>query len=549
MGVRVSEGERMLVSMGQSLREIAAPFVVAPPAGRRIRTRLRPTAGEERALWALGAHLGSLAGRDLTERCRLGRGDAQRARRKQELTAESSSRWAGAITRTSNDQWQRAWLNLLDRRRGLRRALATIDRRLSAPVGGRNEKTGVHGYASRAERFHKQQRRQILAARLAAVDARIAEGRVSVVRGGRRLASTRHHLKDARLTEREWRERWHAERMFITADGERCKRHGNETIRIDPTTGIVEVKLPGVFAEHASVKDGRLRLAVPVAFRHRADKWAAQAQTGAVRYDIVHDPDRKRWYLDASWRIAVGEPVTVAQATRHGVLALDLNAGHLACCALESAGNPTGQPFTVPIVDEGATGLRDASIRHAISTLIHHAKTAGVQAIAVENLNFVDARDTGRETMGRGKRGKRFRKTVAGLPTARFRDRLAHMCASAGLRVIAVDPAYTSRWGAQHWQRPISTKTFKASRHHAASVTIGRRARGLGVRRGRRRDLLASGASPRESCPGRTPSTTCAPAPRHDGKATARHPKVRKTRLGDPATVRGSPPSTVRSGR
>lgn len=71
--------------------------------------------------------------------------------------------------------------------------------------------------------------------------------------------------------------------------------------------------------------------------------------------------------------------------------------------------------------------------------------------------------------MGRGKRGKRFRKTVAGLPTARFRDRLAHMCASAGLRVIAVDPAYTSRWGAQHWQRPISTKGSGAGSQRSAS--------------------------------------------------------------------------------
>jgi hypothetical protein len=26
------------------------------------------------------------------------------------------------------------------------------------------------------------------------------------------------------------------------------------------------------------------------------------------------------------------------------------------------------------------------------------------------------------------------------------------MAANAGISVIAVDPAYTSRWGAEHWQ-------------------------------------------------------------------------------------------------
>src|SRR5674476_813542 len=87
----------------------------------------------------------------------------------------------------------------------------------------------------------------------------------------------------------------------------------------------------------------------------------------------------------------------------------------------------------------------DARVRDAITTLIHAAQARGCVALAIENLNFADARSTGRETMGRGRRGKKFRSTVAGLPTAQFRDRLAAMAYQAGLWVIAVDPAYTSR--------------------------------------------------------------------------------------------------------
>jgi hypothetical protein len=44
---------------------------------------------------------------------------------------------------------------------------------------------------------------------------------------------------------------------------------------------------------------------------------------------------------------------------------------------------------------------------------------------------------------------------VAGIPTARFRDRLTQMTIDQGLAVIAVDPAYTSRWGAEHWLAPL----------------------------------------------------------------------------------------------
>src|ERR1700726_4947051 len=103
--------------MGKRLRDIAEPFVAAAPAGARVRTRLRVSAQDEVVLWEAGRHLGSLAGRDLAARCAEGRLDAQgraesRRERKRALTAESSSRWAGAITRTSEDACQRAEKNL-----------------------------------------------------------------------------------------------------------------------------------------------------------------------------------------------------------------------------------------------------------------------------------------------------------------------------------------------------------------------------------------------------------------------------------------------------
>ena len=99
------------------LRLITAPFVAAAPAGARVRARLRVSGQDEAVLRAAGIHLGSLAGRDLAARCAEGRLDARgravsRAVRKRALTAESSSRWAGAITRTSEDQVRLAGRNL-----------------------------------------------------------------------------------------------------------------------------------------------------------------------------------------------------------------------------------------------------------------------------------------------------------------------------------------------------------------------------------------------------------------------------------------------------
>ena len=93
----------------------------------------------------------------------------------------------------------------------------------------------------------------------------------------------------------------------------------------------------------------------------------------------------------------------------------------------------------------------------------------------MENLDFADARSTGRETLGRGQRAKRLRRTIAGIPTARFRTRLTGMASRRGIAVIGVDPAYTSRWGNQHWRKPLQQQTSEpVTAHHGAAVAIGR---------------------------------------------------------------------------
>jgi hypothetical protein len=463
---------------------MTAPFVVTPPVGARVQTRLRPSLHDAAVLHIVGAYLGRLAGGDLARRCAMGVGNDDRTGRKRALTAASSSRWAGAITRTSNDQWRRGWRNLLDVRAGLRRAIRVIQLRLAVPVGGRTGKT--RGYATAAERYAKQQRLQHLQAQLAQVERRLGQGRVSVVRGGRRLAKVRHRLTDARLTEGQWRQRWQAERSFLTADGETDKPFGNETIRVHPERGWLELKLPAPLAYLANRPHGRYRLSCPVRFSHRADEWATLVASGAVRYDIAYRPDRGRWYLSASWTRPAPPAVTVQQVVAGGVLAVDLNAGHLACWQVDPAGNPVGVGVDIPLVLDGVpASTRDGRLRAAISTLLDLAAEQGCSAVGIEDLDFTDARISGRETMGRGRRGKRFRRVVAGIPTRQFRDRLVQMAANRGIAVVAMDPGWTSIWGGQHWQRPLQARYPRTmiTRHHAACVVLGRRALGLRARR------------------------------------------------------------------
>lgn len=479
-----------------SLRPLAEPFVAAAPAGARVRTRLRVDDTDAALLYQVGEFLGSLAGRDLAARCREGHLDAKgkaasRKVRKQALTAESSSRWAGAITRTSEDQFRLAVQNMWAERASLTARIRTITARLAAPVGGQADtgKRAARGYASKGERHAKTIRLQALTARLAAVDADVAAGDVHVVRGGKALLHKRNNLACAGPAPGQWREQWGAQRLFLTADGEKDKAWGNETIRWNPDQGWLDIRLPTALAHLANRPNCRYRLACPVAFTYRADEVAAQAQTGAVRYDICFDPASGRWYLDASWRMPEQVTPTVDHLRQHPVVAVDVNDGHLAVSAVTTDGNILGHPGTITIDPAGLpASTRDAHLRAAVTDILTQAERIGARAIVIENLDFADARAHGREKHGnrpsRGKKGRRFRRQVAGIPTAKFRDRLTQMAANAGLAIIVIDPAYTSKWSAQHWLKPLRDHHPQISGHHAAALVIGRR--GLGYRARRR---------------------------------------------------------------
>jgi hypothetical protein len=491
----------MAVMGKRVLRRIGDPVVAAAPAGVRVRTRLHLSDAEAEVVAAVGEFLGSVYRRELAGRVRSGRLDrkahaAWRAQRKQAVTSVSSSRWAGAITRAVEDQYQLGMRALAAHVTDLRAAITLMEARCALRPGQsaepgeaageprRRSRRPVCGYRDAAQRFSKTRRLAALRERLAAAQCALAAGRPSISMGGKRLWRTRQHLEQAQLTEVQWRTRWEASRMFLTADGESGKAGGNETIRVDEQ-GRLRIKVPAALAERFGT---HVQIAAPVAYSHRGEEWAARvAARRAVRYDISYDPDRGRWYLDASWTIAPA-PVAEIDVSRSGrVLGVDLNADHLAVSVLDSSGNPIAEPVTIAVRTAGLrASRRDGRVRAAITALLDLAGHHNCTAVVVENLDFADARATGRDTLGTGRRGKRLRRTVAGIPTAKFRDRLTGMASRRGVAVIGVDAAYTSMWGRQHWRKPLQQQTSDPAAvtvHHGAAVAIGRRGLGMPIRR------------------------------------------------------------------
>jgi hypothetical protein len=239
------------------------------------------------------------------------------------------------------------------------------------------------------------------------------------------------------------------------------------------------------------------------------------------------------------------------------VMAVDVNAGHLAVAVVAADGNVLGTPATIPLDLAGRpAATRDGRLRAAISALIATAKEHGARAIVIEDLDFAGARSLGRERHGnrpsRGRRGRAFRRLVAGIPTGKLRDRLTQMAANAGLHVIVADPAYTSRWGAEHWLGPLREHHPKATGHHAAALVTGRR--GLGHRARRRaagnRTAPEEAARPAQARPRTTPAAGPAPRKPATPRGTRQPPGTKtgrphRTTAGNQATQdRPGPPAS-----
>jgi hypothetical protein len=320
----------------------------------------------------VAAHLGKLRRADLAAITRpqpldpvvggAGKRQARRNRlnaRKRALTAESSARWASAIIAANDDQYRLARNAQQRHITGLRAAIGTIEKRLAEPTGDTlnpKQRTACrtaklpNGYATQAERFQKQRRLQRLRAELRWVCAERDASRVHVVEGGKRQATTRHHLRSAGLTLREWRQRWDSARDRIQALGSGDEPFGNLTLTVTPD-GEVSLRLPKPLEYLANARHGRYVLTGKAVFSFRTQEWKARITGGKpVSYAITRTPGRAGRYLTGSWTCPVATSDSFCSPSKdcevrlwEPVVGIDLNDGHLAVRRLDEHGNPVGR--------------------------------------------------------------------------------------------------------------------------------------------------------------------------------------------------------------
>jgi IS605 OrfB family transposase len=307
--------------------------------------------------------------------------------------------------------------------------------------------------ASRAFKIHNVTRRRAdLAPRLATLEA---EGHPRICFGSRNLFNAQHHLAENGFdSHADWRAAWRAKRdaqFFVL--GSKDENGGCQ--------GCVMTHLGGNRFSLKLRLDGEAQrwITLEVAFAYGVEHLlAALKAKQAMSYRFLRD--------EKGWRVFVSTaamPTPTCSDVRLGVIGVDFNVGFVTVSETDRFGNIVASQ-DVPMV---TAGLSKHATQTAISAAVKEIIAIACKAqkpISIEFLDFAKKKaqlsyaSPGRQSMLSAFAYTRFAQTVG----ARAHD--------AGIEVVEVQAAYSSKIGAQKYAR-----RYGLSVHRAAAFVLARR--------------------------------------------------------------------------
>ena len=244
-----------------------------------------------------------------------------------------------------------------------------------------------------------------LRVRLAALEGDIAEGRVRLCFGFRRLWRKQHHLEaNGHASHQGWLRDWRDSRsdeFFVL--GSRDETAGCQlcVARVaDDGTLALRLRMPDCLAE----RHGKYLVMQGVRFAYGHKQVLAALQSNdeytqcrrehgekAARSTILGQAISYRFKRDAKgWRVFVTTNMMDVPAVtdqRRGAIGVDLNADHLAVAETDASGNCLNA-WRVPLVTYGKNTLQaEALIGDAVASVVEYAKEVG-KPIVIEKLDF-----------------------------------------------------------------------------------------------------------------------------------------------------------------
>jgi len=295
--------------------------------------------------------------------------------------------------------------------------------------------------------------------------------------GSRELFSAQHHLAENGYKDHAaWRKDWQdarASQFFVEGDS---NEGGNAFVKLFPREdGLfdVEVRLPRALNHLADKVErpnrskyviGSIDL-LGVSFPHGSDA-LRQAIKDSRPLSFRFQRDGKSWRLLVMLKQEFGE--AAVYNFRDGALGVDLNADHVAATLVSADGNPL-QTWRIPLVTVGRTAdQRQDSVRQAAAAVTKIASEFQVPVVA-ESLDFAK-----KKAELESCKGKRYARMLSSFAYSQFNKALERACVRRSIRLVRVNPPYTSLIGSVKFAR-----RYGLSVHAAAALSIARRGMGM----------------------------------------------------------------------
>ena len=308
----------------------------------------------------------------------------------------------------------------------------------------------------------KKRRLACLRSRLAASVSDIADGRVSLCFGSKRLWRKQYSLKaNGYGSHEDWKKDWRSARndeFFVlgskdeTAGCQLCVA----TVQEDGLITL-RVRLPDALAK----EHGKYLVMEGIHFHNGQSQVLAALENKegqAISYRFKRDG--KGWRVFASVK---PEPVAVLTNRRLGAIGVDVNVDHLAVSEADASGNWL-RSFSVPLVTYGRYKKQaEALIGDAVAEVVAFAKAAA-KPLVIENLDFSKKKNRLEgESPGRSR-------MLSSFAYGKIKTYFLSRGYREGVEVREVDPAFSSFMG-----RVLFMERYGLSVDQAAALVLARR--------------------------------------------------------------------------
>ena len=279
----------------------------------------------------------------------------------------------------------------------------------------------------------------------------------SVCFGSRKFFNKQFHLKENGYSNHEeWKKDWELARSSeFYLIGSKDESFGNQSCQLLP--GRLQLRLTDLMVE----KYGFKTIEIPIEFTYEQERIAQALASGqAMNYRFVKS-EKGIWYVHLTFKLPEIKDDEWISKKKNGSLGIDLNPSCIAVTHIDGSGNLV-KSWQIPIELKGKRSEQTKAILgNEIAKLVEYAKKYRIP-IVIEALDFEKKKEE--------LRSRKMNRMLSSFAYSLFFKLISMRCYKEAIRLIEINPAYTSVIGKVKFSFGYGLST-----HMGAAMAIARR--------------------------------------------------------------------------